>query len=89
MDDVTQQNAALVEEAAAAAESLQSQAEQLANRVSAFKLDDSQDNNSKATKQPKRLSGSNTKKREPAKRELLIQRKIKAQSPEEDEWENF
>ena len=89
MDDVTQQNAALVEEAAAAAESLQSQAEQLANRVSAFKLDDSQDNNSKATKQPKRLSGSNTKKREPAKGELLIQRKIKAESPEEDEWENF
>jgi len=89
MDDVTQQNAALVEEAAAAAESLQSQAEQLANRVSAFKLDDSQDNNSKATKQPKRLSGSNTKKREPAKGELLIQRKIRAESPEEDEWENF
>jgi methyl-accepting chemotaxis protein len=89
MDDVTQQNAALVEEAAAAAESLQSQAEQLANRVSAFKLDDSKDNNSTATKQPKRLSNSKSKKREPAKRELLIQRKVMAESPEEDEWENF
>ena len=89
MDDVTQQNAALVEEAAAAAESLQSQAEQLANRVSAFKLGDSQDSNRAPAKQPKRLSHSNTKKREPAKREPLHQRKIKTASPEEDEWENF
>ncbi len=39
MDDMTQQNAALVEEAAAAAESLQDQAGQLAQAVSVFKLD--------------------------------------------------
>jgi len=39
MDDVTQQNAALVEEAAAAAESLQDQAAKLAESVSVFKLD--------------------------------------------------
>ena len=89
MDDVTQQNAALVEEAAAAAESLQTQAEQLANRVSAFKLDDSQDNNRAPTKQPRRLSYANTQKREAAKREPLNQKKIKVTSPEEDEWENF
>ena len=40
MDDVTQQNAALVEEAAAAAESLQEQAGKLAQAVSVFKLDE-------------------------------------------------
>jgi methyl-accepting chemotaxis protein len=40
MDEVTQQNAALVEEAAAAAESLQDQAAILANVVGTFKLDD-------------------------------------------------
>ncbi len=40
MDDVTQQNAALVEEAAAAAESMQNQASKLARVVSIFKLDD-------------------------------------------------
>ena len=40
MDNMTQQNAALVEEAAAAAESLLSQANQLTVQVSAFKLDD-------------------------------------------------
>jgi methyl-accepting chemotaxis protein-1 (serine sensor receptor) len=39
MDEVTQQNAALVEEAAAAAESLQYQADALADLVSTFKLD--------------------------------------------------
>jgi len=40
MDGVTQQNAALVEQAAAAAESMQDQAGQLAQVVSVFKLDD-------------------------------------------------
>ncbi|MFT7721491.1 MAG: methyl-accepting chemotaxis protein [Roseateles sp.] len=39
LDQVTQQNAALVEESAAAAESLRVQAGQLAETVSAFKLD--------------------------------------------------
>ena len=39
MDQVTQQNASLVEEAAAAAESLQDQAGKLAELVSVFKLD--------------------------------------------------
>ena len=41
MDDATQQNAALVEEAAAAAKSLQDQAANLAQVVSVFKLDES------------------------------------------------
>jgi methyl-accepting chemotaxis protein len=39
MDDVTQQNAALVEEAAAAAESLEEQAQTLADTVAQFRLD--------------------------------------------------
>jgi hypothetical protein len=38
MDDVTQQNAALVEEAAAAAESLQEQAQHLADAMAVFTL---------------------------------------------------
>ena len=38
MDEVTQQNAALVEQAAAAAQSMQEQAAGLANTVSVFKL---------------------------------------------------
>lgn len=42
MDEVTQQNAALVEQAAAAAQSLQEQASGLAQIVSVFKLDSTQ-----------------------------------------------
>ncbi|KAG1165391.1 hypothetical protein G6F35_018796 [Rhizopus arrhizus] len=38
MDEVTQQNAALVEEAAAAAGSLQEQAQRLAEAVAVFKI---------------------------------------------------
>jgi len=38
MDDVTQQNAALVEEAAAAAESMEEQARELAQLMGTFKL---------------------------------------------------
>jgi hypothetical protein len=40
MDEVTQQNAALVEEAAAAAESLEEQAQHLSASVATFKMDD-------------------------------------------------
>jgi methyl-accepting chemotaxis protein len=40
MDNVTQQNASLVEEAAAASEALQSQAAKLAELVSVFRVDD-------------------------------------------------
>jgi len=43
MDESTQQNAALVEQAAAAAESLVEQANQLSSAISAFKLDDATD----------------------------------------------
>jgi methyl-accepting chemotaxis protein len=39
MDQTTQQNASLVEEAAAAAQSMQEQADSLARAVSVFKLD--------------------------------------------------
>ncbi|MNR24659.1 Methyl-accepting chemotaxis protein III [compost metagenome] len=42
MDSVTQQNAALVEEAAAAAGALEEQARQLAGSVSVFKLPEGQ-----------------------------------------------
>ncbi|MFZ3088228.1 MAG: hypothetical protein WA123_09225, partial [Methylotenera sp.] len=40
MDDMTQQNTALVEEAAAAAESMMEQANELMNAVSVFRTED-------------------------------------------------
>ncbi|MFT6372959.1 MAG: methyl-accepting chemotaxis protein, partial [Gammaproteobacteria bacterium] len=89
MDEVTQQNAALVEEAAAAAESLQSQAVQLTERVASFKMDDSQQGHQQTIAPSKALSlpvprASKSKKRAP-----LAQKRIKAASPQEDEWESF
>ena len=65
MDDVTQQNAALVEQAAAAAQSLEEQAIRLKDAVSLFKVD-------AATKQSApRLPAPDTqamRRAEPAKR---------------------
>ena len=48
MDQVTQQNSALVEESAAAAGSLQQQADQLVQTVAVFKLDQGHDRRTSA-----------------------------------------
>jgi len=55
MDEVTQQNAALVEEAAAAAQSLQDQAGKLSEVVSVFKLDKGHGLSTTATRTPRRI----------------------------------
>ncbi len=59
MDEMTQQNASLVEEAAAAAESLLNQAEQLNAHVALFKLDEQSDS-SPATAQRAALAKKTT-----------------------------
>jgi len=56
MDQTTQQNAALVEQSAAAAQSLRDQAERLAGAVQVFKLADAQTRGS-ALPAPTRLPG--------------------------------
>ncbi|MGR9012209.1 MAG: methyl-accepting chemotaxis protein [Gammaproteobacteria bacterium] len=73
MDDVTQQNAALVEEAAAAAESLEEQTQNLAVTVAHFKLDGNASgftgfSTTEPTSSPKQTS----KKSAPAKIETYI-----------------
>jgi methyl-accepting chemotaxis protein len=89
MDEVTQQNAALVEEAAAAAESLQSQALQLTERVASFKIDDTQDERQQTVAPRKALSPPAPKASKPKTRAPVAQKKIKAASPQDDEWESF
>ena len=54
MDEVTQQNAALVEEAAAAAQSLEDQAGKLRTAVAVFQLDENGSQPSFAASQPAR-----------------------------------
>ena len=99
MDNATQQNAALVEQAAAAAQSLQDQAANLAQVVSVFKLDQAQATRqpvSQAAQQPKAKAvavaiGKGTKPRIAASRPSIPASKKTASKPsvEKDEWEEF
>ena len=96
MDQVTQQNAALVEEAAAAAESLQEQSGQLAGVVSVFKLDGALAPVAQAkAAAPRRVVASVAPKRpapprptagRPALHAVPSQRQS---APRDDEWEVF
>ena len=81
MDEMTQQNAALVEEAAAAAESLQAQAGQLTQRVAQFRLTDS--GNFRTSSPAPRLSSA-AKKPAPA-----LSKKLSPPKNQDDEWESF
>jgi methyl-accepting chemotaxis protein len=92
MDEVTQQNAALVEEAAAAAESLEDQARGLVDLVSRFRLDGDDGRNMPASSErpilrdatPRRLARGHT----PPPR--LSARSFQPPSgPNEDEWQEF
>ncbi|OZA12772.1 MAG: hypothetical protein B7X94_03365 [Hydrogenophilales bacterium 17-62-8] len=89
MDDVTQQNAALVEQAAAAAMSLQEQAHKLSEAVSVFKLDGGGYSqraavpvlNDRATALPNKSRGAT-----PAK---FTKKLAVASGSNSDEWEEF
>ena len=98
MDEMTQQNAALVEEAAASAESLQSQANLLAQSVAAFRFDHSA-GGSPLLAAPAAHSGGHGGRplaapkpvtKGPAKGNLPAKPVRKpAARPAEDEWEEF
>ena len=88
MDQVTQQNASLVEEAAAAAESLQEQAGKLARLVSVFKLGN--DGHVQATAAPAPVKRSQPAKRLDAPPVRPAARGTTARKVEnESEWETF
>ncbi len=87
MDAVTQQNAALVEQAAAASESLQEEASSLAHSVSVFKLQETRQVAHSVAKPPVKTT------RAPVVKKLGFTSKPKS-IPEkpgkpEDEWEEF
>jgi methyl-accepting chemotaxis protein len=89
MDEMTQQNAALVEEAAAAAESMRSQASDLTQRVGTFKLSDTEVQTKLQVKAPDRLS---QQYEELPSVSIATASKAKKAIPavaEEDEWESF
>ncbi len=85
MDEMTQQNAALVEQAAAAAESLEEQAHNLAEAVGVFRLDDMG-----RAAPARQLSGPRPKLPSPAPQAAAKKALGKPRTnPEEDEWEEF
>ena len=92
MDEVTQQNAALVEEAAAAAESLQDQAAKLAEAVSVFKLESSAQAYSRPAELP--ISKGNVARLPTAQKSKpravpMARPKKLAAGGGNDEWEEF
>jgi uncharacterized phage infection (PIP) family protein YhgE len=93
MDQVTQQNASLVEEAAAASEAMQEQAGTLAQAVSVFKLEDRQSAPTARTHAKVRAVAKPIA-RKPAKAEVAITashpKRISHAAPSAGgEWEQF
>jgi methyl-accepting chemotaxis protein len=97
MDDMTQQNTALVEEAAAAAESMMEQADELMNAVSVFQLEgESQTRRTKTTEKrvaPNPLRGSSsrpvariTETKSPATKPVKVATKT---GTDDGNWEEF
>ncbi|OIQ85211.1 methyl-accepting chemotaxis protein II [mine drainage metagenome] len=84
MDEATQQNAALVEQAAAAAESLVEQANALADVVSVFKLDDSPSGRQATSRPIARMSTS-----KPVVKLAVVKAPLKALGDNSDDWEEF
>jgi methyl-accepting chemotaxis protein len=93
MDETTQQNAALVEEAAAAAESLQEQAETLARTVAQFRLEGAASH--QAVSRP-RHSYQQPVSRPPAAKAAQARPQVKKSAPKampqaaaDDDWTEF
>jgi methyl-accepting chemotaxis protein len=90
MDEMTQQNAALVEEAAAAAESMRSQASDLNTRVGTFKLSDTDVQSKVSNKEPDLLSQQFEELPSVSSSPAAVKgRKAIPATSEEDEWESF
>ena len=87
MDEMTQQNAALVEEAAAAAESMSSQASQLISRVNFFELGHVQE----IAPAPSMAPATPPAKPKVSAKALAAapKKSLQASHPDDDEWESF
>ena len=88
MDEVTQQNAALVEEAAAAANSLEDKAHELTEATSAFRL--AEDSTRYISEHGDEAKKMNKVSAQPAsKLSKPKQSRLKAPKPKEEDWEEF
>ena len=91
MDEMTQQNAALVEEAAAASDSMRQQSGQLAQRVSVFKVGNQQVGNGSRSPQSSTPLVSPNDGKLPKDRDVPSQytKALSPAAPDDSEWEAF
>jgi len=89
MDEMTQQNAALVEEAAAAAESMQEQADHLAEAVSIFKLAGDEFNKQRIAPKPVVRAPAKTTAVATRPAPAAQPKKLATAAPSGDDWEEF
>ncbi|MDP3845336.1 MAG: methyl-accepting chemotaxis protein [Pseudomonas sp.] len=92
MDEMTQQNAALVEQAAAAAESMQEQASVLSQAVAVFKFDEAGSAHMSAPRlSPQRAapSISRTAGHSVSRAKAPVKVLPRSSKPKDDEWEEF
>lgn len=89
MDEVTQQNAALVEQAAAAAESLVDQANALSDAVSVFKLDEETSQNKRAPSSPMRNAVKGLARPSTQTASVKPLKISKKSTADENDWEEF
>ncbi len=90
LDQVTQQNAALVEESAASAESLKHQADRLAEAVRAFRLSETAMEVRNADVPPREHAVTPARPRPPAPRAVAVPSRAPLASPAVDgEWDTF
>jgi methyl-accepting chemotaxis protein len=88
MDEVTQQNAALVEEAAAAAEAMQEQAQVLMHAVSVFKLEGGRASVQRAAAKPA-AKPQVASHRTPAAPARSARKIAKAMEDKDGDWKEF
>ncbi len=98
MDEVTQQNAALVEEAAAATESMKEQAQALTHAISSFKLSDSYAASARISKKQHARPVTHLPDRGPATKKTMAKTEMKSAASSEQsrkvaagggDWEEF
>lgn len=89
MDEVTQQNAALVQEAAAAASSLEEQAAQLESAVAIFRLAEGEAQRKVGMQRSRHISAPEQASALPSRASQPVVRKAPAAQAAELEWEEF
>lgn len=89
MDNVTQQNAALVEESAAGSETLEQQSNDMQKLVGTFDLGEASDEEKPVVKKAKKVAAKAAAPKKSTAKKAASKPKAKAAAQSDDEWEEF